>query len=73
MHYGVDWICAIKKLELLGVDLNPVHVQQLRPREGPDSQGLLRRNLELSYKAGDRVHGSRPRQLEAAIQRPCRA
>ena len=29
-HYGVDWICAIKELELLGVDLNPEYVQELK-------------------------------------------
>ena len=29
-HYGVDWICAITELELLGVDLDPEYVKQLK-------------------------------------------
>lgn len=29
-HYGVDWLCAIKELELLGVNLDPSYVAELR-------------------------------------------
>jgi hypothetical protein len=29
-HYDVDWSCAIKELELLGVDLDPEYVKQLK-------------------------------------------
>ena len=29
-YYGVDWTCAIKELELLGVDLDPEYVKQLK-------------------------------------------
>jgi len=29
-HYGLIWICAIKELELLGVDLDPEYVQRFK-------------------------------------------
>ena len=28
--FGVDWMCAVRELEILGVKLDPVYVQQLR-------------------------------------------
>ena len=29
-RYGVDWLCAIQELQLLGVKLDPVHIAQLQ-------------------------------------------
>jgi hypothetical protein len=29
-HYGVDWLCAIKELQMLGVDLDPGYVENLK-------------------------------------------
>ena len=29
-RYGVDWLCAIKELQLLGVKLDPAYIAQLR-------------------------------------------
>jgi hypothetical protein len=28
-HYGVDWLCAIKELQILGVGLDPEYVEKL--------------------------------------------
>jgi hypothetical protein len=28
-HFGVDWICALKELEMLGVAIDPIYKQQL--------------------------------------------
>ena len=29
-RYGVDWLCAVKELQLLGVEIDPEYVSQLR-------------------------------------------
>ena len=29
-RYDVDWLCAVKELQLLGVEIDPVYVSQLR-------------------------------------------
>ena len=29
-RYGVDWLCAIKELKILGVELDPVYVGRLK-------------------------------------------
>ena len=29
-HFGVDWLCAIKELQMLGVRLNSNYVEQLK-------------------------------------------
>jgi hypothetical protein len=29
-HYGVDWICAVKELQILGVGLDPEYVEKLK-------------------------------------------
>jgi len=28
-RYGVDWLCAVKELRILGVELDPVYVRKL--------------------------------------------
>lgn len=29
-HFGVDWLCAIKELQMLGVGLDPEYVEKLK-------------------------------------------
>ena len=29
-RYGVDWLCAIKELNMLGVELDPIYVKKLQ-------------------------------------------
>lgn len=50
-RYGVDWLCAITELQLLGVELDPVHVAQLR--RTVEEQAKQKRRLEPQQTAID--------------------
>jgi hypothetical protein len=45
-HYGVDWRCAVKELEWLGVPLDQVHVERLKRTVEGQSRAKQRAKLE---------------------------
>ena len=45
-RYGVDWICAVKELNMLGVELDPIYVRQLQETFEGQIKTNQRRKLE---------------------------
>jgi hypothetical protein len=54
-RYGVDWLCAIKELQLLGVALDPAYVQKLEQTVGSTTNMNRKRKLE-KQAAVEKVH-----------------
>jgi hypothetical protein len=45
-HFGVDYLCAIRELELLGIPLNQEYVAQLKRTIKDHSQAKMRKKIE---------------------------
>jgi hypothetical protein len=45
-HFGVDYLCAIRELELLGIPLNQEYVTQLKQSIKARSQAKMRKKAE---------------------------
>lgn len=45
-RYGVDWLCAIKELQLLNVTLDPAYVQKLEQTVESEIKANRKRKLE---------------------------
>lgn len=52
-RYGVDWLCAINELQLLGVTLDPVYVAQLQRTVEEQEKQNRKRRLERRQAALD--------------------
>ncbi len=59
-HYGADWLCAVKELEMLGFELNPDYVNKLKcsmENQRLEKQALKQRRkreqLQELYKDSD--------------------
>lgn len=52
-RYGVDWLCAIKELQLLRVALDPVYVQKLEQTVKSEIKANQKRKLEKQRLAGE--------------------
>lgn len=52
-RYGIDWLCAIRELQLLGVALDPVYVQKLEQTVEFEIQTKRKSKLEKQRLAGE--------------------
>jgi hypothetical protein len=53
-RYGVDWLCAIKELQLQGLEINPEYVSQLRRTEQEQAKKNREKQLERHAPAVER-------------------
>ncbi len=58
-RYGIDWLCAIRELQLLCVALDPVYVQKLEQTVESEIQANRKRKLEKQRLAGETVWTNR--------------
>lgn len=49
-HFGVDYLCAIRELELLGFSLNQEYITQLKQSIKAHSQAKMRKKLKKQEK-----------------------
>ena len=49
-RHGVDWLCAVKELQLLGVEIDPVYVSQLRRTVEEQAKMNPQKRLERLFK-----------------------
>lgn len=45
-HYAVDWLCAIRELEMLGIALDPEYVKAIKHRVERKFQTRKRKKIE---------------------------
>jgi hypothetical protein len=55
-RYGVDWLCAIKELQLLRIALDPACIQKLEQTVRSEIQANRKRKLEKRAAVEKKVH-----------------
>lgn len=58
-RYGVDWLCAIKELKMLGIELDPIYIKKLQQRIEGQIKTNQRRKLKKQKECellNDRYH-----------------
>ena len=58
-RYGVDWLCAIEELRLLGARLDPVQVSQLRRTAEEQAKKNYEKRLEQQLSAASEERSKR--------------
>ena len=63
-RYGVDWLCAVAELQLLGVKIDPEYVSQLQRTVQEQAKQKHEKRLERESAAADNERSERHRYAE---------
>ena len=63
-RYGVDWLCAVKELQLLGVKIDPEYVSQLQRTVQEQAKKKQQKQLERESAAADKEWSEQYRYAE---------